>query len=68
MNSHEMETVEKVAQRVVILHKGKVVADDSVERLRSLMSLPSLERIFTQLAVEKDPAEVAAELVEAMRA
>jgi ABC-2 type transport system ATP-binding protein len=67
MNSHEMETVEKVAQRVVILHKGKVVADDSVERLRSLMSLPSLERIFTQLAVEKDPAEVAAELVEAMR-
>ena len=68
MNSHEMETVEKVAQRVVILYKGKVVADDSVERLRSLMSLPSLERIFTQLAVEQDPAEVAAELVEAMRA
>jgi ABC-2 type transport system ATP-binding protein len=45
-----------------------VVADDSVEHLRSLMSLPSLERIFTQLAVEKDPAEVAMELVQAMRA
>lgn len=67
MNSHEMETVEKVAQRVVILYKGKVVADDSVEHLRSLMSLPSLESIFTQLAVEQDPAEVAAELIGAMR-
>jgi ABC-2 type transport system ATP-binding protein len=52
----------------VILHKGRVVADDSVANLQSLMSLPSLESIFTQLAVEQDPSEVAADLVKAMRA
>ena len=67
MNSHEMETVEKIASHVVILHHGKVVADDSVEHLRSLMELPTLESIFTQLAVEQDPRAIAVELIEALR-
>jgi ABC-2 type transport system ATP-binding protein len=53
-SSHELDTVERVSQRVVILHKGKIVADDSIERLRSLMELPTLEAIFSQLAVEQD--------------
>src|SRR5580700_7046081 len=38
-SSHELDTMERVSQRVVILHKGKIVADDSIERLRSLMDL-----------------------------
>jgi ABC-2 type transport system ATP-binding protein len=53
-SSHELETVERVSSRVVILHRGKIVADDSVERLRTLMNLPTLETIFSQLAVEQD--------------
>lgn len=53
-SSHELETVERVCSRVVILHRGKIVADDSVERLRTLMNLPTLETIFAQLAVEQD--------------
>src|SRR5207247_598730 len=51
-SSHELETVERVSARIVILHKGRVVANDSIEQLRSLMSLPTLEEIFSQLAVE----------------
>jgi ABC-2 type transport system ATP-binding protein len=39
---------------VVILQKGRVVADDSIERLRELMALPTLEEIFTQLALGHD--------------
>ena len=39
-SSHELDTVERVCTRVVILHRGKLVADDSIERLRSLMELP----------------------------
>src|SRR5665811_1454571 len=50
-SSHELETVERVSSRVVILHRGKVVADDSIENLRNLMALPTLEKIFSQLAV-----------------
>src|SRR5258706_8071883 len=53
-SSHELETVERVSTRVVILHRGKVVADDSIERLRTLMALPTLESIFSQLAFEPD--------------
>lgn len=57
-SSHELETVERVSSRVVILHRGKIVADDSVQRLRTLMNLPTLERIFSQLAVEHDVTAV----------
>jgi len=39
--------VERVCSHVVILHHGKVVADDSIERLRTLMALPTLESIFS---------------------
>jgi ABC-2 type transport system ATP-binding protein len=63
-SSHELETVERVCSRVVILHRGKVVADDSIERLRVLMALPTLEQIFSQLAVERDTAVVAREIAD----
>jgi ABC-2 type transport system ATP-binding protein len=63
-SSHELETVERVCSHVVILHRGKVVADDSIEHLRSLMSLPTLESIFSQLAVEQDTTAVSREIAE----
>lgn len=61
-SSHELETVERVCSRVVILHRGRVAADDSIVRLRSLMSLPTLEEIFRQLAVEQDTAAVSRQI------
>jgi ABC-2 type transport system ATP-binding protein len=62
-SSHELDTVERVCSRVVILHKGKIVADDSVDRLRSLLELASLEAIFSQLTVQQDPASTARQIV-----
>jgi ABC-2 type transport system ATP-binding protein len=62
-SSHELDTVERVSQRVVILHKGKMVADDSIANLRTLMSLDSLEAIFSELAVEVDTDSIAREVV-----
>lgn len=67
-SSHELETVERVCSRVIILHKGRVVANDSIEQLRSLMSLPTLEEIFSQLAVEQDTAGITRQIVELMEA
>lgn len=64
LSSHELEIVERVSSRVVILHKGRVVADDSVARLRALMSLPTLEDIFSQLAVEQDTCSVAQQMLQ----
>jgi ABC-2 type transport system ATP-binding protein len=67
-SSHELDTVERVSSRVVILHRGKIVADDSIERLRSLMELPSLEAIFSQLAVEQDPSSTARQIADLIHA
>jgi ABC-2 type transport system ATP-binding protein len=67
-SSHELETVERVSSRVVILHRGKLVADDSIERLRTLMALPTLEAIFAQLAVEQDTAAVSRQIADLVAA
>ena len=67
-SSHELETVERVSARVIILHKGRVVANDSIEQLRTLMSLPTLEGIFAQLAVEQDTAGITRQFLECMEA
>ena len=64
LSSHELDTVERVSSRVVILHRGKVVADDSIERLRTLMALPTLEAIFAQLAVDADIAAVSRQMAD----
>ena len=67
-SSHVLDVVEKLCTRVLILRKGRVVADDSVERLRDLMSLPSLEDVFSQLAVQEDTGQVARDILAAMHA
>jgi ABC-2 type transport system ATP-binding protein len=58
-SSHELDTVERVCSHVVILHRARVVADDSIAALRSMTELPTLEEIFSQLAVEQDTASIA---------
>ena len=63
-SSHELDTVERISSRVVILHRGKLVADDSIERLRSLMELNKLEDIFSQLAVEQNTVSMARQIAE----
>ncbi|MEO6324761.1 MAG: ABC transporter ATP-binding protein [Thermoanaerobaculia bacterium] len=65
-SSHVLEAVEQTCSSVVILSKGNVVAHDSVARLKELMSMPSLEHVFTRLAVPDDPRLTAASIVAAM--
>jgi ABC-2 type transport system ATP-binding protein len=66
-SSHVLEVVEKVCSTVLILRKGKAVAHDRVERLRGLLSQPSLEGVFAQLTEQEDPARVVNGLIAAMR-
>lgn len=67
-SSHELETVERLCSHVVILNRGKIAADDSIERLRALMALPTLEGIFSQLAVEQDTAAISREIADLIHA
>src|SRR4029453_3567012 len=65
-SSHVLESVERVATDVIILNDGRVVAHDSVSRLRELMELASLEQVFRQLVIETDIDRVARDLVGVM--
>jgi ABC-2 type transport system ATP-binding protein len=67
-SSHELETVERICSHIVILHRGKIVADDSIERLRVLMSVPTLEEIFSQLVVEQDSDSISREIADLIHA
>jgi len=61
-SSHILEVVERVCSRVIVLYKGAVVADDSVEHLQVLMSRTSLEGVFSELVIKEDPARIAGDL------
>ena len=66
-SSHVLEVVEKVCSTVLILRKGEVAAYDSIHRLRELMSQPSLEGVFAQLAEVEDGESVARKISETMQ-
>jgi ABC-2 type transport system ATP-binding protein len=66
-SSHVLEVTEKICSRVIIIHRGRVVADDSVENLRNLMKVPSLEKIFSELVVKEDTKARARKIIEAIR-
>ena len=66
-SSHVLEVVEKICTQVMILRKGQVVANDSVQNLRSLMQLGSLEDIFSELVLEQDIDATANAIVEVMK-
>ncbi len=65
-SSHELDTVEKVCSRVVILKQGRIAADGDVRELRDLMQAPSLEGVFAQLVLHEDTSQVAAGIADAM--
>lgn len=63
-SSHVLELVEKVCDRVVVIHRGRVVANDTVESLQRLMRLGSLEAVFSELVLRADPERTAADIAD----
>jgi ABC-2 type transport system ATP-binding protein len=68
MSSHVIDLVEQLCTDVVILSDGRVVAHDTVDRLRSLQQDASLEHVFVKLAVQHDVAAAAGAMLDAIRA
>jgi ABC-2 type transport system ATP-binding protein len=62
-SSHVLEIVEKICSRVLIIHQSRLVANDSVEHLRDLMHVPSLEEIFQQLVQHEDYDKTAGDIL-----
>ena len=65
--SHVMEVVERVCERVIVLTKGRVVADAAPGELTKLMKLPSLESVFAQLVEQTETERLARQVVEVMK-
>ncbi len=62
-STHMLDVAERLCQRVLILHQGRVVADDSVENLRELSRRPSLEEIFSAWVLDDSPEEIAGRML-----
>jgi ABC-2 type transport system ATP-binding protein len=62
--SHILDVVERLCTRVIVLHEGRVVADDSVERLRALLASGSLEQVFARLIMRRDPERIARDIAD----
>ncbi len=62
--SHVLETVELVCGRVIVIAKGRVLADAPPSELTHMMSLPNLESVFAQLVEQQDTRTQARRMVE----
>jgi ABC-2 type transport system ATP-binding protein len=61
-SSHVLEIIEKLCSKVIVLHRGKVVADASVVDLRRVVTSHSLEEVFAQLVLRDDPETTARDI------
>jgi ABC-2 type transport system ATP-binding protein len=65
-SSHLIDVVERICDRVIIIDRGTILADDSVKRLRELTSQPSLESVFKKLVQTGDLERSARNIVAAV--
>ena len=64
--SHVLEVVELVCDRVIVLAKGRVLADAPPAELKTSLHLANLESVFAQLVQQQDTRAVASDLVDVM--
>ena len=65
--SHVLETVEQVCNRVIVIARGRILADAPPSQLTTLMKLPNLESVFAQLVQQQDTRTAAQQIVEVMQ-
>jgi ABC-2 type transport system ATP-binding protein len=65
--SHVLEVVEKLCTKVIVIYKGRIMAENSIGELRDLMQLPSLEAVFAQLVEQQDMAKTARDIADAIK-
>ena len=67
LSSHQMELVETLCPRVVILHKGRIVADGSPAALRAAQHTGSLESVFALVTEQEDYSARAVAILDVTR-
>jgi ABC-2 type transport system ATP-binding protein len=65
--SHVLEVVEQVCDRVIVLSRGRILADAPPAELRSMTNLSSLEHVFAQLVQQQETLSIARAMVDTIR-
>ncbi len=59
--SHVLDVVERMVERVVIVHQGKIIEDGTVPQILERSGVRSLEQAFNKLTSTKDLLQKAEE-------
>ena len=62
-----MKAIMSICDRVIVIAKGRVLADASPAELKTMKGLPSLESVFAQLVEQQDTRVAAEKIVEVMQ-
>ena len=65
-SSHILDVVERICDRVLIIHQGNLIADGSLESLKTSTQRSTLEDVFRQLTHTEDSPNVAG-IIEGLR-
>jgi ABC-2 type transport system ATP-binding protein len=63
-SSHVLDYVEQLCGAVIVLHRGRVVAEGPVSELRAMMQGESLEGVVSQLVTTSDPQRTAIDIAD----
>ena len=66
-SSHVLDVVERVCDRALIIHEGRLVADGSLDSLKAATERGSLEDVFRQLTDTEGAATGVSEIIGALR-
>jgi ABC-2 type transport system ATP-binding protein len=64
--SHVLEVVELICDRVIVIARGKILADAPPSELKRSLELANLESVFAQLVRQEDTRGVAREMANVM--
>ena len=66
-SSHVLDVVERVCNRVLIIHQGDLIADGTLDSLKDQTKGSTLEEVFRQLTHTADTKPMISRVLEAMR-
>jgi ABC-2 type transport system ATP-binding protein len=66
-SSHRLDVVEQICSRAMILHAGRIVAEERIGPLRDAAGVSPLEGVFARVTHQEDYASLAEEILQVIR-
>jgi ABC-2 type transport system ATP-binding protein len=63
-STHVLDYVERLCRDVIVLHRGRIVAEGPVKQLRAMMRGASLEDVIAQLVTTTEPERTARDIAD----